>query len=77
VVVLTGEQKRVGQSKAEVKTGSVVKRGGEMECGSSGDARTPDKDGWPTWDGGDRWCTVTITSPRAVLCTRWRPERAV
>jgi hypothetical protein len=25
-----------------------------------------DKAGYPTWDGGDRWCTVTVVSPCVV-----------
>jgi hypothetical protein len=29
----------------------------------------------PTWDGGDRWCTLTIASPRAVSRTRGGDRR--
>jgi hypothetical protein len=35
------EQRQSGDSGAEVKTGSVVMRRGEMERGSSGDRRGP------------------------------------
>jgi hypothetical protein len=43
MVALTDEQRRLGESGAEVKTGSVVARRGKMERGSSGDAHTWDK----------------------------------
>jgi hypothetical protein len=38
VVALTGEQRWSSESIAEVKTGSVVVRRGEMERGSTSDA---------------------------------------
>jgi hypothetical protein len=38
VVALAGEQRWSSESRAEVKTGSVVMRRGEMERGSTSDA---------------------------------------
>jgi hypothetical protein len=57
-------------SRAESKTREHA-RGDESEVGElSLCAHARDKDGWPMWDGGDRWCTVTITSPHAVSRVR-------
>jgi hypothetical protein len=44
MVVLTSEQRRPGESRAEVKTGSVVVRKGKMKRGSFGDVHARDKD---------------------------------
>jgi hypothetical protein len=51
------------------ESGGRLSRGGDScvvtrreERGSSGDAHAWDKDGWSTWDDGDRRCTFTTAS---------------
>jgi hypothetical protein len=38
-------------------------------------AYAQDKAGEPTWDDGNRWCTVTVVSPHAVSHARERPVK--
>jgi hypothetical protein len=56
VVALTGEQRWSSKSRAEVKTGSVVVRRGEMKRSSTGDADALDK------EVEDSACGAVVTS---------------
>jgi hypothetical protein len=51
------------------ESSGLLSRGGDgcvvvsrEERGSSGDAHAQDKDGWSTWNDGDRRCMFTTTS---------------
>jgi hypothetical protein len=64
--VAAGDGEQSDGGKAESKSREHV-RGGESEVGElSLCAHARDKDGWPMWDGSDRWCTITVTSSRTV-----------